>query len=62
MIAKRIKDYIDEQGIKQGVMAREIGMSGVAMSQTLNGKRTLTADELVGICRFLRVPVETFTD
>lgn len=62
MIAERIKAYIEERGIKQSAIAREIEMSEVAMSQTLNGKRTLTAAELVKICRFLRVPVETFTD
>lgn len=62
MIAERIKDYIDEKGIKQITVANAIGMSKVAMSETLNGNRTLTAEELSRICRFLEVPCDRFFD
>jgi len=62
MIAERIKDYVEEKGIKQIAIANATGMSKVAVSETLNGNRTLTAEELARICRFLEVPCERFFD
>lgn len=62
MLAERISTYMDEKGIMQATMASAIGMSKAAMSQTLNGKRTLTADEYVAICDFLEVPYSKFTE
>ena len=62
MIAERIKNYVDEKGIKQIAIANATGMSKVAVSETLNGNRTLTAEEMVRICRFLEVPCERFFD
>ena len=62
MIAERIKEYIEEKGIKQTAIASATGMSKVAVSETLNGNRTLTAEELSRICRFLEVPCERFFD
>ncbi len=60
MIAKRIKRYVTERGIKQTAIANAIGMSKVALSETLNGNRTLTAEEYARICDFLEVPYEKF--
>lgn len=60
MIAERIKNYVDEKGIKQIAIANATGMSKVALSETLNGNRTLTAEEMARICRFLDVPCEKF--
>lgn len=60
VIAARIKAYVDGKGIKQTAIASATGMSKVAVSETLNGNRTLTAEEFVRICRFLEVPCEKF--
>lgn len=60
LIAERIKAYVDEKGIKQVAIASAVGMSKVAVSETLNGNRTLTAEEFVRICNFLEVPCERF--
>ena len=60
MIAERIKAYVDEKGIKQVAIASATGMSKVAVSETLNGNRTLTAEEFRRICDFLEVPCERF--
>lgn len=62
MIAEQIKSYIEEKGIKQIAIANGTGISKAAISSSLNGKRTLTAEELVRICRFLEVPCERFFD
>ena len=61
MIAERVKKYVDEKGIKQLAIADAIGMSRSAMSQTLRGERTMTAEEFVKICDFLEVPYDKFT-
>lgn len=60
LIVERIKAYVDEKGIKQVAIASATGMSKVAVSETLNGNRTLTAEEFVRICDFLEVPCERF--
>ena len=60
VIAERIKSYVEEKGIKQIAIASATGMSKVAVSETLNGNRTLTAEEFVRICRFLEVPCDRF--
>ena len=60
MIAKRIAEYISERGIKQKAIADAIGVKPQTMSETLLGRRTLTADEYGDICVFLKVPYEKF--
>ena len=62
MIAEQIREYIEEKGIKQIAIAKATGMSKVALSETLNGNRTLTAEEMKRICLFLEVPCERFFD
>lgn len=62
MIAEQLKKYVTEKGIKQTVIADAVGMSKVAMSETLNGNRTLTAEEFVRICDFLEVPCSKFAE
>lgn len=59
-IALRIARYIDDKGIKQNVIATAIDVSPQTLSQTLLGKRTLTADEYGDICKFLGVPYDQF--
>lgn len=61
MIAENVASYMKNKGIKQNAVAKSIGISNVAMSETLAGRRTMTADEYVGICDFLEVPYSKFT-
>jgi len=62
VIAERIKSYVQEKGYKQVVIADKVGMTKVAMSETLNGNRNMTAEEYVRICDFLEVPYSQFAD
>ena len=62
MIAQRIAKYVEEKGIKQKAIAAAIGISPQAMSETLAGRRTLSADEYRDICLFLEVPFSKFLD
>ena len=61
-VALRIAEYVSEKGIKQKAIASAIDMTPQAMSETLLGKRTLTADEYGDICAFLEVPYSKFFD
>jgi len=60
MIAEQVKSYVTEKGFKQVAIAKGVGMSKVAMSETLAGNRTMTAEEYVRICDFLEVPYDKF--
>lgn len=60
MIATNIKKYLDDNGIKQGWLAKKIGISPVRMSYYMNGKRKLKADMFIQICQTLSVSPETF--
>lgn len=59
-IAKTIKTYLDDQGIKQSHIAKKTGIKINAINLSLNGKRKLLADEYVSICNSLEVPLDFF--
>lgn len=61
-VAARMADYISERGIKQKAIANATGMTPQAISETMKGNRSLTADEYGDICAFLRVPYDQFFD
>ena len=60
MIYQAIREYIDRMGFTQTVVARNAGMTKVALSESLRGNRRLTADEYVSICRALGVSADFF--
>lgn len=62
MITERVKDYIEERGIKKTAISKAIGISPQVLNYALSGKRKLTAEEYVGICDFLRVPYSEFIE
>lgn len=49
-VCDRLKLYIDKSGLKQKVIAEKSGFSENQMSQMLNDKRSISADELEIIC------------
>ncbi len=60
MVYQRIREYLEENGIKQAVVAKKSGMTKQALSDSLCGKRNLTAEEYFSICHALNVDVNTF--
>lgn len=56
----KIKIYIQEEGLKFKAIADRVGIPLNIFSAMLNGKRKITADEYVAICRTLNVPLEKF--
>ena len=58
-IREFLVDYIDKKGIKQAFIANSTGMSTNAISQMLNGKRRIQADEFLKICKAVDMSQET---
>ena len=61
MISRRIQAYIKEKGFNQTAIGRKAGLTKMAMSSAMNGKRNLTAEEYVAICNALEVDLDFFT-
>lgn len=59
-VYQKVRDYIDEKGIKQVVVAQKAGISKTTFNAIMNGKRTLYADDLRAICIALDVSPEVF--
>jgi transcriptional regulator with XRE-family HTH domain len=59
-LRQRIKDCINEKGIKQCVIARKAGISPKQFSAMMTGKRKIYADEYYFICEALNVTVNEF--
>lgn len=47
----RVADYIREMGIKQSVIASKTGLSEQTVSTIMKGKRKMTIDDFVKICK-----------
>lgn len=60
MIHEKIKNFIDEKGIKQSSIAKAIGLSDSALSQMLAGKVRMPAEIFMLICAFLEVEPSHF--
>lgn len=60
VVEKRIADYIRDNGLKQKFISDRTGIEPVKLSNILNGKRNLAADECEKICIALNVDPNTF--
>lgn len=49
-VCERLKLYIKDRGLKQCAVAKKSGFTENQFSQILNGKRSVSADELEIIC------------
>lgn len=45
-IYEKVRNYIDENGIKQVAVAKKAGISNVTFNAIMNGKRTMYAEDL----------------
>lgn len=54
-IWQRLKDFIEEKGIKQDYISKRSGIKPTTLSLILNGKRKLDADELEAILDILEL-------
>ena len=60
MIGIKVKQYLDENGIKYSFLSEKIGIQMNVISQLVNGKRKMSVEEYFLICNALELPVDTF--
>lgn len=53
VVQGRVAQYIKAMGIKQSMIAKKTGLTDNMVSDILNGKRKMSADEFVRICKAL---------
>ena len=51
VVQSKVAQYLEERGIKQSWLAQKTGLTDNMISGILNGKRKMTADEFVRICK-----------
>ena len=62
MLGENIKNYLNENGIKQTFLAEKTGFSDSVISDICLGNRKIEASELYRICKVLNVPLDYFFD
>lgn len=55
-----LRQRMQERGVSQNVLARELSISPAHLSRILSGKRRLGIDNAIRIAKILGVPMETF--
>ena len=55
-----LKKYFDDNGLKQNFISQKTGITEVALSAILTGKRKCSLDEYIALCDFLAVPYGSF--
>ena len=61
-IYARLKAYVDEKGISQKLMAENMNTTESRVSLLLNGKRKMTVDDYVRVCKAIAVPPTKFLE
>ena len=59
-IEKAIREYIEDNGIKQSFICEKTGMSPAIFSRVYCGERKLRASEFISICDVLNVDPRMF--
>lgn len=62
MVGKRIKEYLQANGIKQSFIAEKTGLTTYVISDICSGERKIEVEEYYKICKALSVPFETFLE
>lgn len=60
MVARKVRAYLDEQGIKYTALAQKVGITQQQMSAILTERTQLKADVFFKICDVLGVSPEAF--
>jgi|GEM_PF-1479827 len=61
-VEAKIKQAICEKGLRFNYVAEKAGINYVWLNKSLNGKRRMTANELIGLCVVLNLDIDDFTD
>lgn len=60
MIGAAIKEYLEQNGIKQSFVASKVGITPAQMSEICNKGRTIDCVLYYKICSALNVPLDQF--
>lgn len=60
MVGAKIKQYLQDHGIKQGFIAEKVDIPSSKMSDICNKDATIDCVLYYKICKALDVPLETF--
>lgn len=60
MVGAKIKEYLAENGIKQGFVAEKAGLTASQMSDICNRNRSIDCITYYKICKVLDVPLDKF--
>lgn len=60
MVGKEIKEYLEQNGIKQSFVAEKVGITPSQISEICNKGRSIDCVTYYKICSALNVPLETF--
>lgn len=60
MLGNKIKNYLDQNGIKYSYVSSKTGIPMNILSPMLNEKREIKAVEYFAICNALHIPLESF--
>jgi plasmid maintenance system antidote protein VapI len=59
-IGEKVKEYVQERGIKQRFLAEKVGVDDSKISKFLNGTQDIGVLEYFKLCEALDVPMEKF--
>lgn len=62
MIGAKIKDYLQEHGIKQSFLAEKTGLTNSIVSDICINDRKIDCVEYYKICKALELPLEYFLE
>ena len=61
-VYEKVREYIDDYGIRQNVLAKKCNISASTFNAIMNGKRKMYAEDLRAICFALNVSPELFIE
>jgi predicted XRE-type DNA-binding protein len=59
-IVENIKDYVTEKRLSQKQIAKNMDITEPRLSLMLNGKRKMTVDDYLSLCKAIAVPPTKF--
>ena len=59
-IRERVREYIVEKDLSQKIIAENMNTSEARLSLMLTGKRRMTVDDYIAICKAISVPPTRF--
>lgn len=62
MVGKKIKEYLNKNGIKQSFLAEKTGLSNSIISDICTKERRIDVLEYYKICKALNVSLDTFLE